>query len=50
MLYNQLTEIAVGQFFTEKGQENMRSVMKSNEMKGITSAVLIYRSSKRPKG
>jgi hypothetical protein len=46
--YNTLTNIMVNQFTTEAGQENKRQLMKSNEVKGITSAILIYRSKRKP--
>lgn len=42
--YRALTDRMVGQFITEGGRENMRQKMKEDEIKEITSAVLIFRS------
>lgn len=41
--YQQLTELMVSQYMTEGGQANMRALMRANEVKSITSAVLIFR-------
>jgi hypothetical protein len=42
--YNKLTEIMVGQAWTENGQRFARQTWKDQEIKLITSAILTYRS------
>ena len=43
-LYTKLTDLVASQFKTDDGQLNMRKDMQTNEIKTITSAVLIHRS------
>ena len=43
--YEALTEMMLAPYTTEEGRENIRQGMKDNEIKLITSAILIFRSS-----
>jgi len=42
--YQALTEASVTRYMTEGGRANMRQLMKENEIKLITSAILTHRS------
>src|SRR5580765_566118 len=46
VLYNELTQLSVGQFFTEGGQANAQREMRAGEIRLITAAILTYRASK----
>jgi hypothetical protein len=50
VLYQQFTDAMVGENITEGGQAHMAGLMRTNELKMITSAILIHRAAqtKRP--
>lgn len=43
-LYIKLTDLAASQFKTDDGQLNVRELMRTNEIRAISSAVVIHRS------
>lgn len=45
--YARLSEAMISENFTERGQANMRNLMRDGEIKLITSAVLTHRAARR---
>lgn len=46
-LYNELTQAAVRQYYTEAGQANMRAEMRNGELRLVTAAVVTRRAARR---
>jgi hypothetical protein len=46
-LYEKLTQTVVSRITTQKGKDDARAMYKDGEIRAITNAIYIYRSSKR---